>query len=144
MGGALLGLGGAGIIALLIYAAQRSLSNQDSAWDEGWFIAVFVVAAALALAGVYVYLAVFSPLPLPPTWSERQFQPRLDGTSVRAERIADGDLVIAVAALNSGRTNIERADLNVAVPSRRFKDATGSAAHGFQTTRESGRPHLRR
>ena len=60
MGGTLLGVGGAGVVALLIYAAQVAADpKRDPAWSQTWFIAVFIVAALMAVGGLYFLGAIW-------------------------------------------------------------------------------------
>lgn len=118
MGGTFLGLGGAGMVTLLIYAAQRMTDKQPSAWGLTWFLAVFAVAALMALGGAYVLAAVYVvELPLPLTRSERKFRPHLKDPVAQLVSVSQEIIVVFQIGLNNaGRGNVPEALLNVVVP----------------------------
>lgn len=116
LGGTLLGLGAAAMIALLIFSADEQFSGDRSAWCLLWFPIVFGIAAVAAATGLYVLGAVMFGWPFPATYIERQFQPRLEGTTVRVISSRRGEVVFSVGTYNAGRSNIDAALVNVVVP----------------------------
>jgi hypothetical protein len=118
MGSALLGIGFAGMLALLIYASGADLSHEDaSVWGEWWYRITFGVSVAMAAVGAYYLGAVWFGWP---TWStaiERALQPRLVNTTAEAHLLVHPDyVVVKIGSVNAGRGNIDGAMLNVLVP----------------------------
>lgn len=118
LGGTLAALGGAGLVALCIYAAEAAASSPDrpSAWGETWFQVLFGTSAALAVLGAYILTSVMIGLPFPATRLERIMQPRLTGTEARAARVDGTDVVFQIGTYNAGRANVDGAMVNVVVP----------------------------
>jgi len=129
MGGTLAALGGAGVVALLIYWADGRVDHQPSAWGQGWFQGVFAFSALLGLAGAYVLVAVWVRLPLPATRLERDLQPRLERMTADVTRREGDQLFIRIGAFNAGRANIDGAMLNVLVPDY-FTELDRCSEHG--------------
>jgi hypothetical protein len=116
MGGTLLGLGGAGMVALLIYAAERVANKDSSAWGLVWFLTVFAISALMAISGAYVLSAVYLlALPLPKTRSERKFRPNLRFVEAHLVSLRE-IMVFQIGVQNAGRGNVPEALLNVVVP----------------------------
>jgi hypothetical protein len=140
IGGTLVGLGGAGMIALLIYAAEAGGGNQPSPWGQTWFQSIFSVSAFFAALGAYVLLSVWFPLPLWATRSEREFQPRLEGTEAHVRKAYGNHVIFQIGTYNAGRGNVDGAIVNVIVPefATELHRSTEDGEIGRESTRERG------
>jgi len=110
-------LGGAGVVTLLIYAADP----KAVAWCQPWFVATFSVSAVLAAMGLYVLAAVsYAPLPLPPTRGAREAMPRLFIADPHVLKVDDLSfepaVIFEIGVANDGRTDVENAIANLLAP----------------------------
>jgi hypothetical protein len=135
VGTALLAVGVGSIIALLIYAAS---GPKTWPWCAAWFLASFGASVVFALMGAYFLIAMFAPLPLPTTRTQRESTPdlRIDGVHVDRTYQTFGDIrggetaqvIFQVGFNNRGRGDVRNASVNVLIP--------GSALRFARTTQE--------
>jgi hypothetical protein len=114
-GGTLLGFGGGGLLALLIYQATPNAN----AWNAVWFLLAFSFLAALTAFGAYLFSAAtyVSLLPLPRTRYERENAPDVKVESFQLLGTdPSGKVRFQIGLANDGRGDVMNAGMNVLVP----------------------------
>jgi hypothetical protein len=108
---ALLGVGAAGVVALVVAAGV----TEDSLWTETWWWVGTVALGGVTALGVYVLAAVYFPLPLPETRAAREARAQITFGDIKVSRGGDGFKVIEVP-VELGHLDVANASLNVRVP----------------------------
>jgi hypothetical protein len=113
VGAALLTVGAAGVLALLIAAGTATVS--PPLWGELWFLAAVSFFGLLTAVGLYVLSAVYFRLPLPQTRAARETRADLELGEITVSSDGDGFSVVH-APTGCGRLDIDNATMNFRVP----------------------------
>ena len=111
VGGVLFTVGG-GVVTAAVIAVGTS---EEQNWSARWFWILILVAAGVALMGVYGLIAVYSGKWLPTTHHEREKRPSLSIARVTTERVEDDHVLFQVWLSNDGNVDIQF-NANILVP----------------------------